>query len=99
MRAHSIGVTAPPQRAAIHMIPCARTFSCGWSQVLKALVRFGKQPASPAPKRNWLIHSDVKLHIMVTDAVKQDHHSTIRISTLRAPSRSPIHPLGISASA
>ena len=45
----SNGVKAPPQRALIHMIPCARTRSTTGSQIVKALVRFGKHPASPAP--------------------------------------------------
>src|ERR1035441_7799315 len=48
----SIGVKAPPSRALIHMMPCARGRSSGGSQRLNALVRFGNAPASPAPKRN-----------------------------------------------
>ena len=67
------------------MMPCARTRSFEGSHVVNAFVRFGKQPASPAPNRNWLMHSDVAFHIVVTDAVNTDHHTTIRISTPREP--------------
>src|ERR1017187_2363269 len=37
------------------MMPCARTRSFSGSQVVNVLVRLGKQPASPAPKRNWVV--------------------------------------------
>src|SRR5262245_44830024 len=45
------GVKAPPQRALNHMMPWARTRSFFGSQMVNALVRFGKQPASPIPKK------------------------------------------------
>ena len=48
----SKGVNAPPQRAPIHMIACARVRSRLGSHALKALVKLGKQPASPAPNKN-----------------------------------------------
>ena len=48
----SNGAEAPPQRAPIHISAWARVRSRVGSQALKALVRLGKQPASPAPNRN-----------------------------------------------
>ena len=48
----SNGVIAPPQRAPIHRTACASVRSRFGSHALKAFVRFGKQPASPAPNRN-----------------------------------------------
>ena len=94
--ATSGGVKAPPQRALSHMIPCARTFSRAGSQVVKAFVRLGKQPASPAPKRNCVVVMDARFHARPVAAVKNDHHSTMRSSTLRGPMRSPRYPPGIS---
>src|SRR5882762_4143656 len=84
----SSGVNAPPQRAAIHKIPCAFTLSSGGSQMVKDLVKLGKQPASPAPNINRVITIEVKFHAHPVAAVKNDHHTTIRISTFRAPNRS-----------
>jgi hypothetical protein len=78
------------------MIPWARTFSRCGNQTENAFVRFGKQPASPAPKRKRVTHMDAKLHIQPVAAVKNDHQRTMRISTLRGPSQSPNQPLGIS---
>ena len=49
---------APPQRAANHMRPWARTRSSKGSQLVKALARFGKQPASPTPNRNRQARSE-----------------------------------------
>ena len=42
---------------------------------------------------------DVKLVAHPVAMVKKDHHTTIRISTWRAPNLSPRYPLGISNSA
>ena len=39
---------------------------------------------------------DAKLIAHPVAIVKKDHHTTIRISTVRAPKRSPRYPLGIS---
>src|SRR5207302_1591217 len=69
----SSGVNAPPQRALIHKMPCARTLSFSGSQVLNALVRFGKQPASPAPNRKRVAVIDAKLNAHPVAAVKNDH--------------------------
>jgi len=92
-------VKAPPQRAKVHISPCARTRSRRGSHVVKDLVRFGKQPASPAPNRKRVATSEVKLQAQPVAAVKKDHHSTIRISTLRGPIQSPSQPPGTSNSA
>ena len=67
--------------------------------MVKALVRLGKQPASPAPKSARVTRSETKLHVQPVAAVKNDHQSTTRVSTLRGPSLSPSQPPGISKSA
>src|SRR5438094_9603957 len=95
----SSGVNAPPQRAAIHKMPCAFTRSSGGSHVVNDFVRLGKHPASPAPNINRVTTMEGKFHAHPVAAVKNDHHTTIRIRTLRAPSRSPKYPLGISKTA
>src|SRR5262245_24173698 len=92
------GVKAPPQRADSHRMLWAFTRSSGGSQVVKALVRFGKQPASPAPKSARVTTSDRKLQVQPVAAVKNDHQTTTRVSTLRGPSLSPSQPPGISKS-
>src|ERR1051325_11599677 len=81
----SMGVNAPPHRALSHIAPCAFTRSFSGSQVVKALVRFGKQPASPAPNRNRVTVRETAFQAQPVAAVKNDHHRTIRISTLRGP--------------
>src|SRR5262252_9429704 len=95
----SSGVNAPPQRALIHRIPCAFTLSLGGSHAVKAFVKLGKQPASPAPNRNRVTTIEAKFQAQPVAAVKNDHHTTMRISTRRAPITSPIQPPGISHSA
>src|SRR6185436_20583047 len=90
----SKGVKAPPQRAPIHMIACARLRSRNGSQALKALVRLGKHPASPAANKNRAMTIETWLHAQPVAAVKNDHHSTTRTSTLRAPILSPSQPVG-----
>jgi hypothetical protein len=96
IRATRGGVNAPAQRALSHMMPCARTRSRAGSQVVKALATLGKQPASPAPNRKRVPNSAGKLHAHPVAAVKVDHHSTMRIRTLRGPIQSPKYPPGIS---
>ena len=78
------------------MMPWARTRSRAGSQVVKALATLGKQPASPAPNRKRVASSEGKLHAHPVAAVNMDHHSTMRISTLRGPIQSPRYPPGIS---
>ena len=95
----SNGVKAPPQRALIHMMPCARTRSAFGSQIVKALVKFGKHPASPAPKRNRATIKLRRFHAQPVAAVNMDHMMTTRISTLRGPIQSPSQPPGTSNNA
>lgn len=64
--------------------------------MLKALVRFGKQPASPAPNRNLVTTMELRFHMAPVAAVKTDHQMTMRMRTLRGPIQSPIHPPGTS---
>src|SRR5579863_7336738 len=93
------GVKAAPQRAAVALIPSAMARSAGGSQVRKDFARHGKHPASPAPNSSRVTTSDGKFHTHPVAAVKNDHHSTMRVRTLRGPMRSHSHPLGISSSA
>src|SRR6185312_8574026 len=90
------GVKAPPQRALIHISPCARLRSRSGSQMVNILVRFGKQPASPAPKKNRAVTRETKFQAQPVAAVKNDHHSTMRRITRRGPIQSPRKPPGIS---
>src|SRR6266851_8346809 len=92
----SNGAEAPPQRAPIHINACARVRSLPGSQALKALVRFGKQPASPAPNKKRVATMEKWFQAPPVAAVKHDHHRTTRRSTLRGPIRSPSQPVGIS---
>src|SRR6266566_2920324 len=93
------GVNAPPQRALSHMIPWARTRSAAGNQMVKALVRLGKQPASPAPKQKRQRISERALQAQPVAAVNVDHMTTTRMRTLRGPMRSPKRPPGISIKA
>src|SRR5262245_61262239 len=97
--ATSNGVKAPPQRALSHMIPCARTRSANGSQIVNALVKFGKHPASPMPKKKRHTTSETKFHAHPVNAVNADHMMTTRMSTLRGPILSPSQPPGISNNA
>ena len=64
--------------------------------MVKDFVRLGKQPASPIPNRNRVTTADTKLNAHPVAAVKNDHQTTMRIKTRRAPIRSPRYPPGIS---
>ncbi len=46
--------------------------------MVKDFVKFGKQPASPAPNRNRVTAIEVKLHAQPVAAVKNDHQHTPR---------------------
>src|ERR1700686_697939 len=93
------GVRAAPQRAAVALNPSAMGRSEGGSQELNTFANPGKQPASPAPNSSRVTSRDGRFHTHPVAAVKNDHHSTMRVSTLRGPIRSHNHPLGISSSA
>src|SRR5262249_31488756 len=95
----SSGVNAPPQRALSHMMTCARVRSRLGSQTMNALVKLGKHPASPTPKKNRATSNDVRFQTYPVAAVKSDHMTTTRINTLRGPIQSPSQPPGISKSA
>ena len=74
--------TAPPARGS----PCARSRSRCGSQSVKIRVRFGKHPASPMPKSVRVTSNETKFHAHPVAAVKNDHQTTIRVSTRRGPS-------------
>jgi hypothetical protein len=95
----SNGVNAPPQRALNHITPTARLRSSRGSQFVNILARFGKQPASPAPKRKRVTSNDPRFHAQPVAAVNRDHQTTTRMSTLRGPMVSPSQPPGISNNA
>jgi hypothetical protein len=59
----------------------------------------GNAPAPPAPNRNRRVGSGEYADTGPVKAVKRDQHRTMRVSTSRAPKRSPRWPLGISKSA
>ena len=84
--------------------------SCNGNQLCSARVMFGYAPASPMPNRNRTIDQACARPPSMTPptahrrsrpvrAVKNDHQSTMRISTLRGPKTSPSQPLGTSNSA
>ena len=90
------GASAPPQRAASHISDCARVRSSPRNQFENALVRFGKQPASPTPNMNRTVAIDQKPVARPVAMVKADHQTTIRVMTARGPIRSPSQPPGTS---
>src|ERR1017187_2943075 len=81
------------------MVPCARTRSRRGSHTMNVLVRFGKQPASPAPNSACIATSDPTFQTAPVNAVNADHQITIRSNTRRGPSQSPKYPPGISNNA
>src|SRR4249920_3186197 len=85
----SNGVKAPPHRALNHITPTARLRSSRGSQLVNILAKFGKQPASPAPKRKRVTSNEATFHAHPVAAVKNDHQRTTRMSTLRGPILSP----------
>src|SRR5207302_11251229 len=95
----SRGVNAPAQRALNHRMACARVRSWSGNQIMKALVRFGKQPASPAPKENRAMTREAKFQTYPVPAVKTDHRITTRSNTLRAATPSPTQPARVAKSA
>src|SRR2546423_1923062 len=93
------GVKAAAQRALVALIPSAMGRSDCGSQALNDFANRGRQPASPAPNSRRVINRDGRFHTHPVAAVKNDHHSTMRVRTLRGPMRSQSQPLGISSSA
>ncbi len=85
------GVNAPLQRAASHSMPCARSRSFTGSQVVKMRVRFGKQPASPAPNSARVTINDAAFHTQPVAAVKKrppehdPHQDTSRSDAVAEP--------------
>src|SRR6476619_2668377 len=95
----SNGEISPPKRLAIHTVPCARPRSTTGNQREIADELLGYAPASPAPNAKRTASSEKKLETTPVRLVNTDHHATMRVSTLRAPIRSAIAPLGISNAA
>src|SRR5512145_2277342 len=88
----SNGVNAPAHRALSHMMDCARVRSEAGSQFMNAFVKFGKQPASPAPNMNRAVTSEARFQAYPVAAVKNDHITTTRMRTFRGPIQSPSQP-------
>src|SRR6185312_12700856 len=99
IRMTSGGAAAAPMRLLMNTAPWAAPRSVNGNHLAKLREMFGYAPASPTPKRNLATRSDGKLQARPLAVVNADHHSTIRISVLRGPIRSPNHPLGISNAA
>jgi hypothetical protein len=93
------GVSAPAQRVQAHMIDCMRIRSSRGSQTDSILVRFGKQPASPAPNSSRAANSEVKFHAAPLKAWNSDQTKTSGARTRRMPNLSPNAPIGISSKA
>src|SRR6185369_4540279 len=88
--------SAPPTRLAAQTAPCARPRSALGNQRAIAPEAFGYAPASPAPNRNCVTINCTYPVAAAVAAVNADHHTTIRVSTRRWPTRSPEAPDGIS---
>ena len=91
----SSGVIAPPQREHSHMTLTPRLRSRAGSQLVKALARLGKAPASAAPKRNCAVTREARPQARPVAAVKNDQRSTIAVKTRRGPFRSPANRRGL----
>jgi hypothetical protein len=85
-----------PSLLAIQMKPCARARSTLGNHRAIAAEQFGYAPASPTPNKKRNVTRLQNPPAAPVSAVKPDHHTTIRVMTLRGPRRSPIAPVGIS---
>ena len=92
------GEYAPPPCAPMKNIPCARPRSDFGNQRENVFAEFGHAPASPIPNKKRTASKLTKFQAPAVSIVNIDHHDTIRISTLRVPTLSPHHPVGISKS-
>ncbi len=87
---------APPIWLAIRVTPDIVARCPGGNHRDTTIDAFGNAPASPAPNRNRMRSSGRKPVTVPVRMVKTDHHPTMRVSTRRGPSRSPMVPVGIS---
>ena len=79
------GVNARPQRANIHMTPSRGCVHLAGSQFVNVLVRFGKQPASPAPKKKRIPQHGAEIPHEARRGGEGRPPDTTRINTLRGP--------------
>jgi hypothetical protein len=99
IRNSAIGADSmPPRRDPRNSTPLARPRSRTGNHREKLRATFGNAPASPAPKRKRIATSDRNPRAAPVSIVNADHHSTIRVRTLRGPLTSPSQPDGTSKS-
>src|SRR6516162_2436953 len=73
------GATAAPKLCPAVIDDRPREDSLAGNQREITAELFGKDPASPIPKRNRTIISDINPEVTPVKAVNIDHHNTIRI--------------------
>src|SRR5215212_3352003 len=93
------GVAVAPSAWPMQTAPIARPRCAAGNQRETVEALFGIAPASPAPKSMRTTKSDAKPKVAAVSIVKADHQSTMRVSALRVPKRSPNQPEGTSKSA
>ena len=86
------GVIAPPRRAKLCVMPCAKPRSRTGSQNVKARVAVGNAPPSPAPTRRRNTTSEATLHDNPVMIVADAHKRLKTASTRRGPNRSDSQP-------
>ena len=86
------GVTAPPSRAKLWVMPCAKPRSRTGSQQVNARVAVGNAPPSPTPTSMRNATSDATLHDKPVRMVAAAHSRLSTASTRRGPNRSDIQP-------
>src|SRR5688572_21529150 len=92
------GAATAPSWAAVRSSPCTRPRSAAGTHRDRMRATFGYAPASPAPNRKRMTISDTSPVPAPVRAVNTDHQTATRVSTDRAPARSPHRPVGTSNS-
>ncbi len=88
------GVAVAPSAWPMQTAPIARPRCAAGNQRETVEALFGIAPASPAPKSIRTTKSEAKPTVAAVSIVKADHQSTMRVSALRVPKRSPNQPVG-----
>src|ERR1043166_7656283 len=90
-----VGVSAAPNREPAWVTPCAKPRSVGRIQRESDRVAMGNAPASPRPKKTWIVSIEIALHAAAVRQVNALHQVTTSDRARRAPILSPNHPPGI----
>jgi len=85
---------AAPSRLPEKLMPCARPRSFTGNHLKKACAAPGNAPASPTPNRNLRINIWTAFLAAPVRAVNTLQTETTRVSALRGPNLSAIHPAG-----